>query len=406
MRIRPSFSAPEVVSLKRQSRLLLAFLLFFLATAWRCAYSLEAPPSESPDYRLRPGDRIAITLITLTSDTPYTTPQGGLEIPPDGKISFFNVEVQAAGKTREEVRRELVEGAKQYIKAPSITVNLLLSPYNFIAVNGAVSRPGEFAYRDGITVLEALALAGGPRETANDTAYLFRKGGDGSPNPIEIDIGALSYGQTGQNYRLQPGDILQVNDAVVYVDGKIRVPGPQPYRTSSTVAKAIAAAGGLTADPDLKNAFIRRGDQTIVTDLRTVVGDNAEADATPVPLLPGDLLYIPELKSKVTVIGDVKNAGVVHLIPKDRDKLLDVFSAAGGAAPTADLKNVYVRRMTNGNQQIEMTLNVSPSGSPSNNVILEDGDIVYVPQKKVKDRTQTLFTASLLTQILSSLKNF
>jgi polysaccharide export outer membrane protein len=377
--------------------------VFSLLTGSVLALDSDLPlPS---DYVLRPGDKIAITL--MNGGEAYTTPPDGLEIPSDGRISFFNTEVQAADRTRSQVRDDLVKGIQKLILKPQVSVNLISSPYNVIAVNGAVEKPNEFPFRKGITVFEALSLAGGLKDTANKKALVFRRSESQPIEPLRVDLEKLYDGDMTQNYALQPGDIIQVNEAVVFVDGRVKTPGPIPYRTADSVAKAIAAAKGYDTEADLQNAFIRRGDQTVPVDLRHTVEAGAQI-APPIPLTPGDILFIPSLTSKVSLFGDVNPAsvGAIYLIPHQRDTVLDVLAHAGGVSKTADMRHVYLRRNVNGNHEVEMTLDLGPNGSESNNVILQNGDVIYVPTKKEKDRTTTLFTASIVTQILSTLRNF
>jgi protein involved in polysaccharide export with SLBB domain len=379
-----------------------SLLLLFVVLLTGSALALDSVP---PDYVLRPGDKIAITL--MVGEESYATGPDGLEIPADGKIAFFNTEVQAAGRTRSQVRDDLVKGIQKLILKPQVAVNLISSPYNVITVNGAVEKPNEFPFRKGMTVFEALSLAGGLKDTANTKALVFRRSEDAPVDPLRVDLEKLYDGDMTQNYALQPGDIIQVNEAVIFVDGRVKTPGPIPFRTADSVAKAIAAAKGYDTEADLQNAFIRRGDQTIPLDLRPTVEAGAQS-APPTPLEPGDILFIPSLVSKVSLFGDVNpsGTGAIYLIPHQRDKVLDVLAHAGGVTKTADLSRVDLRRTVNGNHQVEMTLDLGPNGSASNNVILQDGDVIYVPTKKERDRTTSLFTASIVTQILATLRNF
>jgi polysaccharide export outer membrane protein len=381
--------------------LLLAFTLIVFIGPRFCA-ALEPPASLPSSYLLRPGDRISITVM---DESPLSTPEGGLEIPADGKISFYGFEFQAAGKTREQLRQDVIDQLKIYIKNPIVSVNLTFTPYNTVSINGAVNKPGEIAYRPGMTLLDLLANAGGLNGRADRTALIFKKEPDGSTKKLVANVQALLNGDLDQNYALDPGDIIQVNDATVYLDGQIRVPGSLSYVLADTASKAIALSGGVGPDADLHHAFIRRGEQHIDVDLSAVAGDDAKPDAPIIPLQPGDLLYIPPLRQKVTLIGDVKSSGFVYLIPKERDKLMDVFSSAGGPNASADLSKIFLRRVKSDNEQVELTLNVGPKGSLSDNVILQDGDIIYVPPLKEKDKTQTLFTTSLVLQLLGTLRN-
>ena len=114
-----------------------------------------AAPDELPPYSLRPGDRIAVTV----HDHPELSGEmdldaGGLvRLPLAGTVSLAGLTVRTA-ETRIAARLDGV-----WVRGASVTVALVAHAPVFVL--GEVRQPGRFPYRPGMTVLEAVALAGG-----------------------------------------------------------------------------------------------------------------------------------------------------------------------------------------------------------------------------------------------------
>ncbi|MEM7707667.1 MAG: XrtA/PEP-CTERM system exopolysaccharide export protein [Pseudomonadota bacterium] len=140
---------------------------------------------------------------------------------PDGKISVPLIgDVQAAGRTPEQVAEVIKQELSTYIKNPLVAVIMTaLNSHEYLSrirVTGAVRSPVTIAYRQGMTVLDAVLAAGGPNEFANsDRSQLIRKSGD---NPGSFDIllnQILSKGDLQTNYNLRPGDVITVPERVL-----------------------------------------------------------------------------------------------------------------------------------------------------------------------------------------------
>jgi polysaccharide export outer membrane protein len=119
-----------------------------------CAPVLYAP-DELPPYTLRPGDRIAVTVHQHPELSGEMDLDGGglVRLPLAGTVSLAGLTVRTA-ETRIAARLEGV-----WVRGASVAVALLAHAPVFIL--GEVRRPGRFQYRPGMTVLEAVALAGG-----------------------------------------------------------------------------------------------------------------------------------------------------------------------------------------------------------------------------------------------------
>lgn len=104
---------------------------------------------------------------------------GLYEVSPAGTISMPLVgSVRAAGRTKTEVERALTHAyaSGNFLQQPKITVSVVT--YRPFYVLGEVTSPGQFPYRTGLDVLDAIATAGGFSYRASKSSVLIRHAGD------------------------------------------------------------------------------------------------------------------------------------------------------------------------------------------------------------------------------------
>ncbi len=107
-------------------------------------------------YELRPGDVINVIV--------WNRPELSLEltVAPDGRIQYPLVgEVQAAGRTLPGLERVMTERLVEHLFAPQVSVSLQQLRSFRIYVTGEVLRPGMFELNGPVTVVQAIAMAGG-----------------------------------------------------------------------------------------------------------------------------------------------------------------------------------------------------------------------------------------------------
>jgi polysaccharide export outer membrane protein len=130
---------------------------------------LKAVPAVASDYLLSPGDQLEVGVLGVLSE-----PQKAV-VGVDGMVSFPLVgEVKAAGRSLQDVRADVRDiltrqpfrrhgsdlGVSTYSIAPN-EVSLQISEYRPVYVSGDVLHPGQVIYRPGLTVRQAVAMAGG-----------------------------------------------------------------------------------------------------------------------------------------------------------------------------------------------------------------------------------------------------
>jgi polysaccharide export outer membrane protein len=131
----------------------------------------------------------------------------------DGKISLPLVgEVQAAGRTPLKLEVEIAGRLKNYISEPEVTVIVQQINSQKFNILGQVSRPGTFVISNSLTVLDALALAGGFRDFAKQKSiYVLRQNADGTQTRIPFNYKEVIKGQNpAQNIKIQPRDTIVV----------------------------------------------------------------------------------------------------------------------------------------------------------------------------------------------------
>ena len=282
--------------------LLVGFLLPTAAQESNAVGDSSVVPASAPvdeNYRLTEEDVIQLDVW----NEPQLSKQQ-LQITPDGKVNIgFIGEIQAAGMTQ----KELAEAVSKKLEEAGIVANArvqitLLSIHKpRCRVLGAVNRPGEIIFKEGDTIMDAIAQAGSYQENAwLEKATLTRKDSD---KPIPLDLRKLfNYGDLSQNLELKNGDTIFIPPAIysnqIYVLGYVARPGIYPLKEKTTALAAITLAGGPTERGRLTGTVVVRGapgnPQRVQCDLAKLIN---EGDLTQdVVLEPGDVVIVPETR--------------------------------------------------------------------------------------------------------------
>lgn len=164
------------------------------------------------DYKINPGDILDIKFY-YTKDL-----DENVTVRPDGKISLQLVDdVKAAGLTPAELDARLTSlYADKIPDKPDLSVIVKASGDNRVYVAGEVARPGEFGLKNNMTVLQAVAAAGGFMNTANrHTVLVVRQDDDGLSNVYRVDLSGTSLvrgdkDESGVSAHLLPRDTVFV----------------------------------------------------------------------------------------------------------------------------------------------------------------------------------------------------
>jgi polysaccharide biosynthesis/export protein len=161
-------------------------------------------PWQEAEYRLGPGDKLRVEV--------YGEPQlsQSLQIRPDGKITLPLVDdVQAAGRTSLELRDSLSQALGEYVNNPVVTVIVQEATANLVYVLGEVSTQGPQVLAGPITVLQAIAQAGGLSPFASKGRIRILRPKGSTIETIQFNYNDAVNGRLAPVF-LQPGDTVMV----------------------------------------------------------------------------------------------------------------------------------------------------------------------------------------------------
>lgn len=199
---RPAGSAAQTSALRPESASVLAGQSKSPASEIRAVTAAGTPGSEG--YRVGPLDVLDITVFKLT-DLSKT-----VQVSESGRFGFPLIgEVQGSGRTVSEIEKDLeARLGVEYLRNPQVTV--LVKEYNShrITVEGAVKKAGVFPMQGPMSLLQAVATAGGLDELSDGSLLVFRRV-DGRTAVARFNLNDLRN-QQGEDPTLQAGDIVMV----------------------------------------------------------------------------------------------------------------------------------------------------------------------------------------------------
>jgi len=158
------------------------------------------------EYRLGPEDVVEI-FVWKEPELSRT-----VVVRPDGKISMpLITELVASGKTAAQLQTEITTKLRQLVTDP--VVNVIVKEINSpkISVLGEVRKPDVYSIKHKITVLDAIALAGGFTEFAKrDKVLVLRNGSSAGQQRIALNLKRLLRDGGGEVFYLEPSDTVYV----------------------------------------------------------------------------------------------------------------------------------------------------------------------------------------------------
>lgn len=302
-----------------------------------------------------------------------------------------------------------------------------------VQVFGRFHFPGTYEYRQGETLSELLQLVNGGGDFPADAADTIRVSRFVGPEAREFHAfsRAQALGPEGARFRLRPADAVFVSarsnfqvQHTATVQGQVVRPGTYPIRPdTTTVRELVMMAGGFTSQASLVDATLRRqrrgteGQQLrelqnvppellseeerrilrargqgdpglVVIDFeRLFQGGEGALDQT---LEPNDVLTVPERRTGVTVLGAVRQPGIIQYVP---GRGVDYYvRMAGGYGRRADRGDVTVLRARLG---AEADARDIPS--------VEAGDQIVVPIRRRINPLETLQSVQAVVGVISGL---
>jgi protein involved in polysaccharide export with SLBB domain len=181
-----------------------------------------------------------------------------------------------------------------------------------------------------------------------------------------------------EKVREQLGEGVQVSVAMsevrlikVFLAGEFNNPGIRLLPATSTMMEALLQSGGLTEYGSLRKVTLKRKDSTnIVYDFYNLLlqGENPAIDS----LIEGDVIFLPRVKSRVYVGGQVARPAIYEL--SDAAELKDVIELAGGFSSSAYPSDIQLERVDKFGNKLLKSLNFESDS----NLIVQNGDNIEI----------------------------
>jgi polysaccharide export outer membrane protein len=171
---------------------------------------VSQPPeavSSNAEFTVGAGDVLAVNVWKETEIS------RNVPVRSDGRISLPLIgEVQAGGRTPRQLEAEIRDRLKDYVSEPEVTVIVQEIHSQKFNVLGMVVRPGSFVLNRPVTVIDAIAMAGGFRDFAKQKdIYVLRHDAKGNPQRLPFNYKDVVKGRNaGQNVELMPNDTIVV----------------------------------------------------------------------------------------------------------------------------------------------------------------------------------------------------
>ena len=188
-------------------RFLLLLLVVMSVFNWMPTETCQAQaPQESPSYLIGANDILSIYVWKEPELTREVT------VMPDGRVTFpLAGEIAAQGQTVTQLKKAITQKLEKYVTAPEVTVIVRESRSQMIYTIGKVGRPGPYPLTAGMTVLQALATAGGFTEWADQKNIMIMRRQAGKEIQIPFNYKEFTSGHNlEKNIILQPGDTIVV----------------------------------------------------------------------------------------------------------------------------------------------------------------------------------------------------
>ena len=279
--------------------LLLCLIPLFATAQFRPNLMEEVGKANLPAQKLGIDDLVAVSVY----DAPELTRT--VRVEPDGAIHMplLKYGILAVGLLPGQLETSIADALQtgEILVDPVVKVTVVEYHSRPISVIGAVKMPLTFQAVGVVTLLDALAQAGGLTSDAGTEILLTR--GDSVERISAKRL--MKDADPAVNFTLHGGEEIRVPEAgKIFVVGNVRKPGAFPVRDAAdnSVLKMVALSEGLLPYAS-KVAYIYRRDssglkQEISVELEKIM----QRKAPDVPLETDDTLYIPDNKNRRTTM--------------------------------------------------------------------------------------------------------
>jgi protein involved in polysaccharide export with SLBB domain len=275
---------------------------------------------------------------------------------------------------------------------------------NRLVIDGAVYRPGEYEWNDGITLFDLIQKAEGLKKDAFlNRGMVIRENPDKTTTNIPFDVEEIVTRTA--NIVLQPEDKVMIKsrfdlmeEQYIEVSGEVLSPGEFYFSEGMTLDDAIFLANGFTEGADSTFIEVARRlshqEASVISDQLVHIFTfrldrqlKLKNDDAAFVLKPFDQISVRQApgfrnSGKVNVTGEVKYAGQ-YAISQKGQRISDLIRMAGGVTQYAFAEGATFQR-TNpvlGVENIAISLNqILNSPGSQTDLFLRDGDRLFIPE--------------------------
>jgi polysaccharide export outer membrane protein len=199
-------------------RTILGALLIFAVALPACGPAINnadlrlAAPEESST--VGPGDVFSLTIIGERDiPTEYQVRQDGNVMLP--YLKTLHVEGKEPEQIEELIRQRLID--EKFLQDPIVILRMKQYNSKHITILGQVARPGSFPYSSGMTMIQAISMAGGFNSIARrgqvNLKRKLKKGEKTETRTVVVNVESIIEGDA-QDFLLQAGDAIYVPERV------------------------------------------------------------------------------------------------------------------------------------------------------------------------------------------------
>ncbi len=282
-----------------------------------------APPAAGPlansNIKLGPGDLVEVSVFGVPelATKARVSSAGDLYLP---LIDYVHVADLTTDEAQDLIQKRLEDGG--FVRGPHVSIFVDESASQAIMMVGEVAHPGAYPAIGERKLFDMISLAGGLTERAGRAVVIMHQGDP--EHKVEVQLPRNLAEDTTHNLRIDPGDTIIVSRAgIIYVVGDVGHPSGFVVEDDTlTVLKALALAGGSTKTASLNKTKILREKPDGIEQIPVALKKILHAKAPDIPLMKGDVLFIPGSSAKVAAYRSADAAmslttavGVVALHP-------------------------------------------------------------------------------------------
>jgi polysaccharide export outer membrane protein len=259
-----------------------------------------SPPSlnatESASSPLLPNSNVKLGIGDLIDVTVYGVPDLSTKTRVSGSgdvylplVDYVHVADLTTDEAQELIQKRLEAGG--FVRSPHVSIYVNESASQAITILGEIGRPGSYPAIGERHLYDLISVAGGLTEKAGRNLTIEHRGG----SKVELQLSGNLAEDSKNNVEIFPGDLIIVSKAgIVYVVGDVNHPSGFLIEDNNlSVLKALALAGGNTRTSALNKTRIIRQTPNGVTEIPIQLKKVLYAKAPDVPLVKGDILFVP-----------------------------------------------------------------------------------------------------------------